>query len=158
MSVAIFPPPNEWSGVSLTDLEAAVFLSVYTDRRVEPHELLADQFDRRGSWQDSFPRVEGDVGGSRIWLFERSKLTSDPPRDAVQGVATPERAETFLNECLVWMLTDGVVTALDIAAERLLGEGGRVNGIAAEVVLVRDRSTDPLVVRFDPLWEAFRNG
>lgn len=159
---SIFPPPDEWSGNSLSELEAVVYLSIFSNRRVAAHELPPEQFDQQGFWGDT-PALaldEGDVWGSRIWLLYRAKVTTDPPQTQIQrtGVTTPEQAAQFLDECLAWLKADGVVTDIEIVTARTFDRAGRVNGIAAEITLVRERSKDPIVIRFDPLWEAFRNG
>jgi phage gp46-like protein len=150
---AVFPPPAEWTGDSVDGLLSVVLLSLYTDRRVESYELPTDENDRRGWWGDTYPRTAGDVWGSRLWLLDRAKLASGEARrlDAVT-VATPEIAEDYIREALAWLLTDGVCTSIEVTTTRTRTTSGRPDGIAVEIVLVRDRTDDPVVLRFDDLW------
>ena len=86
------------------DLASAVLISLFTDRRAAADDAITDgSGDRRGWW--------GDLGagypvGSRLWLLERSTLTT----------ATARRAESYAREALQWLLDDGVVAAWQIAA------------------------------------------
>jgi len=156
---SVFPPGAEWSGDSSDGLLAVVLLSLYTDRRVETYELPTDETDRRGWWGDSYPRNEGDQWGSRLWLLDRAKLASGEARrlDAVT-VATPEIADGYIREALAWLLADGVVTSFEVTTTRTTTPEGRPDGIAAEIVLVRDRTADPVILRFDDLWSALTYG
>jgi phage gp46-like protein len=154
VSVSIFPPTNEWDGISLTELEAASAISVYTDRRVERHELPAGEFDRRGWWGDTF---EPEPLGSRVWLTERGKIRTEADTTALPaGVFTPERVKALLIEAHQWLIDDGVCTGVEVVTER----APQGNGIFAEITLVRERTDDDpvTVIRYDPLWETFRNG
>lgn len=151
-SASIFPPPGEWSGTSVTELQAAVVISLYTDRRVEQHELPEGDRDRRGWWGDTFELVPF---GSRLWLTERGKITSDDPVNPPPGVFTLARVEALIREALQWLIDDGVVSSIDVVIERRENSGSGA-GVAAEITLNRDRG-GPVVARFDPLWEALRN-
>lgn len=97
-------------------LEAAVFLSLFTDRRAEDGDILPDaETDRRGWWGDAFPSVDGDRIGSRLWLLGRSKETAD----------VLARAEEYAREALAWLVEDlvaeSVATTATIAAPGVLG-------------------------------------
>lgn len=85
------------------DLETAILISLFTDRLARTDDAI-DSDDRRGWW--------GDTGseypiGSRLWLLRREKLTTK--------VAL--KAEDYANEALVWLLDDGVVTAISTNAQ-----------------------------------------
>ncbi|NIL25044.1 hypothetical protein FFE93_015200 [Yersinia sp. KBS0713] len=85
------------------DLETAILISLFTDRLARSDDAI-DGDDRRGWW--------GDTGsqypiGSRLWLLRREKLTTK--------VAL--KAEDYANEALVWLLDDGVVTAISTNAQ-----------------------------------------
>ncbi|HDM8436274.1 phage GP46 family protein [Yersinia mollaretii] len=85
------------------DLETAILISLFTDRLARADDAI-DSDDRRGWW--------GDTGseypiGSRLWLLRREKLTTK--------VAL--KAEDYANEALVWLLDDGVVTAISTNAQ-----------------------------------------
>ncbi len=86
-------------------LSTAVMLSLLSDRTAQPQEVEAGE-DRRGWWADAFAGAEGDAFGSRLWLLGRSK----------QLPATVERARAYIREALQWMVDDGMVDAIDVAA------------------------------------------
>lgn len=87
------------------DLETAILISLFTDRQAGPDDVITDgSRDPRGWW--------GDLGqaypiGSRLWLRMRAKQT-DQTLQLVRG---------DIAEALQWMIDDGVVARLDIAAE-----------------------------------------
>lgn len=152
---SVYPPPNEWAGESLTDLEAAVLLSLFSDRRVEAYELPAPETDRRGFWGDSVPAVEGDEWGSRLWLLDRAKI-GGVTEGELAGVASPELAEAYIREALQWMIDDGVCTSIEVVSVRRVN-GSTPLGIEGEIVIVRDES-EPVEVRFADLWRGLTDG
>lgn len=82
-------------------LRSALILSLYTDRRAEPDDVLPDgSANRRGWWAD--PKL-----GSRLWLLARSKETDD----------VLSRAREYASEALAWMLEEKIVRAVDVRAE-----------------------------------------
>jgi phage gp46-like protein len=86
------------------DLATATLISLFTDRVALPDDVIPDGTnDMRGWW--------GDAGqdypiGSRLWLLERAKLTP--------GIA--QQAEDYAAEALKWLIDDGVVAKIQIAA------------------------------------------
>jgi phage gp46-like protein len=101
------------------DLATAVLISLFTDRRADPDDVIPDgSNDPRGWW--------GDTGrdtpiGSRLWLLEREKRTE----------AVRLRAEDYIGEALQWLLDDGVASSIEVVAQWALG--GRLD---AMVVIV----------------------
>ncbi|MDP1681094.1 MAG: phage GP46 family protein [Burkholderiales bacterium] len=88
-------------------LETAVILSLFTDARAADDDALpAGSTERRGAWIDSYPVVDGDKFGSRLWLLQREKQTQD----------TLNRAKEYAEEALGWMISDGVASRVDVAA------------------------------------------
>lgn len=86
-------------------LRTAVLVSLFTDRRAEPDDVLpADDGNRRGWWADGFAAVDGDLLGSRLWLLERSTRA--------EGIE--QRAEEMIREALAWMLEDKVTDRIDV--------------------------------------------
>ena len=85
------------------DLETAILISLFTDRLARTDDDI-DGDDRRGWWGDT--NSEYPIG-SRLWLLRRGKLTTK--------VAL--KAEDYANEALVWLLDDGVVTAISSNAQ-----------------------------------------
>jgi len=86
-------------------LDTAVILSLFTDRRAEPSDVLPSGTDRRGHWSDAFADVEGDLLGSRLWLLTREKQL---PEVLV-------RTKNYCEEALAWMVDDGVASQVDVA-------------------------------------------
>lgn len=121
-------------------LEAAVMLSLNTDRRAEAGDELPDgQTDRRGWWADGLGEPADDRWGSRLWLLDRSKRTPD--------VLT--RAETYAREALQWLIDDLVATAVDVTAE-FIGTGSAW----ALAVTIHRPQKDPASYRYDRAWAA----
>lgn len=118
-------------------LASAVLISLFSDRRAALDDTLPDAGgDRRGWWADIVPPVEGDLIGSRLWLETRGKRRAEDVR----------RVKDHAAEALAWMLTDGLASSIEIAAEPV-GSGG----IALGVVI--NRPSGPARSRFDFLWE-----
>lgn len=87
-------------------LETAVIISLFTDQRVQSDELPQGQTSRRGWWGDLFPDVDGDQIGSKLWLLDSAKqLTRDLPR-----------YERFAQNCLAWLIEDGVASDISVNA------------------------------------------
>lgn len=85
----------------MTDgLETAVILSLFCDRRADEADELPDpDGDRRGWWAD------GELG-SRLWLLERSKVTTE----------TVAAARDYAREALDWLLDEGIAASVDVVA------------------------------------------
>lgn len=88
------------------DLETAVYLSLFTNRRANPEDLI-DSNDRGGWWGDTYLPMLGDKFGSRLWLLCRSKQT--------QHVVNLAKAYTL--EALQWLLDDKVAQAVEVETE-----------------------------------------
>lgn len=96
-------------------LSTAVIVSLLTDRRAEPDDRLPVETprtgsigpDRRGWCGDALSDIAGDRIGSRLWLLVREKQTEE----------TRRRAEAYIHEALQWLVTDKVVSTIDVAAE-----------------------------------------
>ena len=151
-TAGIWPPPGESDFETLADLAAAVFVSVHTDARIEPHELAPGEFDRRGWWGDSFPEVEGDTWGGKLHLEQRGKIGAAIDRDA-PGVTTPEAIRSRIADALQWMVEDGVAAVVTVTAE--LRADAR--GVDVLIVINRARGGDPVSLRYSLVWEELRN-
>lgn len=88
----------------------AVLISLFTRRRARSDDALPDPLDqdRGGYWGDSYPGVEGDLIGSRLWLLNRSKTTNN----------TLNLAKTYSIEALQWMIDDGIAKTINVVVER----------------------------------------
>lgn len=120
-------------------LLTAMILSLFTDRRAEDDDVppSGDPGDRRGWWGDEFLEIEGDKYGSRLWLLDRSTLSTE----------TLLRAREYVLEALAWMIEDKVVETIDVTVARN-GQNGML--IAGE--LARP-GRDPVPFRFDRTWD-----
>ena len=117
-------------------LVRAIIISLFTWRRANPDDdLPGDQ--RMGWWGDSFPPVENDRIGSRLWLLGRAKLTA----------ATVIRAREYAEEALRWLVEDGVAARVEVEAERI---GLLTLGLACRVY--RADGQPSVDVRFSDVW------
>ena len=122
---------------STEPLVRAVTISLFTWRRAQPDDDLPGT-ERMGWWGDSYPPVEGDRIGSRLWLLARAKLLPD----------TPAKAKEYAEEALQWLLDDGVAAKVDVQAER---QG--LETLALRVVIYKTGASVPLDIRFTNVWE-----
>lgn len=90
-----------------------------------------------GTW----PAVQNDRYGSRLWLLQRSKLTNQ----LVQTV------RGYIRECLQWMTDDGVVSRIDLDIRRT-----GINELGNSITLWR--RDGPVMISFDDLWSAITHG
>lgn len=94
-----------------------------------------------GSSEDTWPAVQNDRYGSRLWLLQRSKLTNQ----LVQTV------RGYIRECLQWMIDDGVVSRIDLDIRRT-----GINELGNSITLWR--RDGPVMISFDDLWSAITHG
>ena len=89
-------------------LQTALIISLFSDRLAAAGDVLPDNSsDRRGFWGDLpvDPAAQAagpsaaDLTGSRLWLLDR----------ALQTQETLRLAESYAEEALAWMVSDGVV-------------------------------------------------
>ncbi len=89
-------------------LLTAVLVSLFTDRRANDDDVIPDGTGhKRGSWQDQYADVPGDLQGSRLWLLSREKELPD----------VLERAQLYAEEALAWMIEDGIAESVSCPAE-----------------------------------------
>lgn len=96
-------------------LETAVIISLFSDRLASPGDRLpGGGTDRRGFWGD-MPVDPGEqdiaptgpaLTGSRLWLLDR----------ALQTQSTLNLAETYAEEALAWLVSDGVAGSVSASA------------------------------------------
>lgn len=119
-------------------LQTAAVISLFSDRRARPDDVLpADDGDRRGWVGDAWPRVDGDQIGSRLWLLNREK---DIPE-------TLRRAREYARESLAWLIEDGIGASLDVQASVPM------RGVLRLELTVNRRDGSTLNHQFDTLWE-----
>lgn len=130
----------EMSGADLLsgdDLATAVLISWFTDGVALPDDVIPDGTDdKRGWW--------GDAGqdftiGSRLWLLERSKLTP----------AIAKEAQDYGMEALQWLIADGVVAKIAVAARIVATVPGK---LVLGAVLYKSDGTVAKAVNFVWVW------
>lgn len=91
-------------------LNTAIFISLFTRQQAQVDDALPDlqSTNREGWWADAFTEIEGERLGSRLWLLSRAKASTD----------TLNRAKTYAEEALQWLLDDGIVSDLAVEVER----------------------------------------
>lgn len=116
------------------DLETAIIISLFTDRRANSDDVVESD-DRRGHWSDTYSEIPNDKLGSRLWLLSREKQTQD----------VINRARAYCVEALQWLLDDAVAEQvnIEVGAVRM-----GVLGIKVEVV----RPTGINNFNFDYAW------
>lgn len=89
------------------DLNTAVIIQLFTNRRAEPGDPVDPSEDPQGWWGDAIDIAAGeDVLGSRLWLLRRSALTNQTAIDAVK----------YANEALQVLINQGLFTSFDVSA------------------------------------------
>lgn len=122
------------------DLVSAVLISVFTDRIANADDVISDNTtDPRGWW--------GDFGadypiGSRMWLLNRSKQTTD----------VLKRAKDYLTEALKWLIDDGAVAKFDIVTEFT-----RAGMLGAQITAWK-KTGRALSMRFSWVWNVLAPG
>jgi len=119
----------------LDRLTRAVVMSLFTWRRAE----LDDNSDQpMGWWGDTWPTVQNDRIGSRLYLLRRTKLTN----------RSAPTAQGYISQALAWMTEDGVAARIDIAVERT-----GIETLGARVIIwQRDGGSHDIT--FDDIWSA----
>lgn len=147
--LALFWSDETWSAdlkVEAGDLAAedglktAVLLSLFTDRRARPDDVLPEaDADRRGWWGDVAAAEPDDQIGSRLWLLSREKRRPE----------VVAKAREYAEEALAWLVRDGVARAVAVEAE-ITPQGWLGLGI------VIDRPGGPDRQRFDFVWKGLK--
>jgi len=87
-------------------LQTAIVLSLFTDRRAGPDDVLpAGVSDRRG-WVGAEFVGDRQPWGSHLWLLHHGKATEDKPA----------RAKFACQEALAWMVDDGIASRVEVDA------------------------------------------
>lgn len=118
------------------DLETAVLLSLFTDRRAAPEDVIPDgSGNPRGWW--------GDAGrsrplGSKLWLLDRAKQTEE----------TRLRAKDYAEDALAWLIEVGIAASITVEAE-----WQRAKMLGLRVVLFEPDGTELRVFNYQWAWK-----
>lgn len=113
--------------------DTAILMSLFCERRAIASEMPASHLRRGWIGNESTPGFEI---GSKLWLFEQSRLT----RATLNGI------NSVIKEGLRWMIDDGF--ALGVVVTSMLSQN---NSIAVEVTITRPNSK--VEKRYFDLWE-----
>lgn len=120
-------------------LKTAIIVSLFTDRRAEPDDVLPTGTDRRGWWADAYvtrPDGQPESHGSRLWLLSREKTAA----------AALQKAQEYAEEALAWLVEDGVADQVQVITER------QVDRLAIGVTVQRPRRP-PAQYQFNAFWQ-----
>lgn len=120
-------------------LESAVLISLFTDKRADEDDDLDNINDLRGWWGDQISEYDDDTIGSKLWLLERAKTTTE----------TLIKVQEYAYESLKWMEDDGVVAKVEIDVERFGDPGNDRLGLHVKLLKI-DGTTEAF--KFDDLW------
>ncbi|MCM1512604.1 MAG: phage GP46 family protein [Oxalobacter formigenes] len=123
----------------LPELARAVVISLFAWRRAKADDKLPGT-TKNGWWGDTYPDVEGDRIGSRLWLLSRDVLSQD----------TLLRAEEYAREALAWLVEDGIAQSVAVSVARL---GLDKMEIATQITRPDGSGTD---IRMTALWSAIK--
>jgi phage gp46-like protein len=120
----------------LDQLTRAVIISLFTWRRAEPDDNAENPM---GWWGDTWPTVQNDRIGSRLYLLRRSKLTNQ----------TPIKAREYIRQALQWLTDDEVAARIEIDVQRT-----GIDVLSAGVTIWQRDGTRHNIT-FDDFWSAF---
>ncbi len=104
------------------DLETAVLISLFTDRRASDDDVVPDGTDdRRGCWMDALSEIPL---GSRIWLLNREKVIP----------STVAELKEYIEEALQWLLDQHIARAVTVTCI----PDSRKHQILAEIDIARN--------------------
>ena len=113
-------------------LDTAILVSLFTDRRASSAEVVKPQY-RRG-WIGDL-ETPADLYGSMLWLFEQSRLTG----------SVAAKIGSFGKLALDWMVRDGIAT--EVSARAIV----KTTRVDLKVDLKKPNS--PAEARSFALWE-----
>jgi phage gp46-like protein len=119
-------------------LARAVIISLFTWRRANSDDDLPGT-QKNGWWGDTYPQIDNDRIGSRLWLLSRAKLTTE----------TVLRAKEYAEEALQWLIDDGIAADVQVQSERQ-----DLFMLALGIKIIRgDQSS--LNIRFANVWDIY---
>ena len=116
-------------------LERAVIISIFTWRRARPDDRLPGN-TKNGWWGDTYPDVENDRIGSRLWLLTRETITE----------TKLARARQYVDESLQWLIDDFIAKTIEVTVARQ-----SIDTIAITVVITKPDNTQT-DIRLTTVW------
>ena len=116
------------------EIKTAVLISIFSDRRANEGDEVLDG-DYKGWWADTYNETKI---GSRLWTLKRRKATPQVLR----------LAKEIIQECLQWLVDDGVVQEVIVQNEWSRVNLGRMN---MYVEIIKPDSTK-LDFKFEEKW------
>lgn len=117
--------------------DTSIVVSLLSDRRANEAEVLDSRLRRGWIGNEYTPGFEG---GSKLWLFEQSRLT----RTVMTSIADAAR------EALQWLVDDGFAVAIRNVSVNLMAPSSPITGIRLEVEI--QRSISSTETRYFDLW------
>ena len=117
-----------------SEVESAVIISIFTDRRADDIDEVLDG-NYKGWWGDTYQQTKI---GSRLWTLKRKKAT----------IQTLILAREILEECLQWLVDDGVAKKVEVFNEWSSVNIGRMNML----IKVYKPDGDELEFKFNEKW------
>jgi phage gp46-like protein len=124
------------------DLATSVIMSLFSWRRANSDDVLPDNLShsRMGWWGDSFPLIENEKFGSRLWLLRREKLTTE----------TIARAVDYCREALQWLVNQRIASQIDVDAFR-----SGIDQLSLSIVIHQFNNKSRNLL-FDNVWQAIQ--
>jgi phage gp46-like protein len=120
------------------DLETAITLSLFSDRRASTDDPIEAGESLRGWWGDTFAEIKNDKFGSKLWLLRREK----------QLKSVLERARQYAQEATQWLIDDEVAQKVVVTTEIVGEKPSGILGIRVEVT----RPIGVQTFKFDYVW------
>ncbi len=118
--------------------DTSIFVSILSDKRANEGEV-PDSKRRRG-WIGNEVRDDGFEIGSKLWLFEQSRLT----RTVMNGI------EDAVRDALQWMVNDGIAAAIQNVRVAFAPPSSPIIGVLVTADILRPQGE--VETRFFDLW------
>lgn len=123
--------------------ETAILMSLFTNRRADPDDILPDNTDDKEGWWGDILNEDGDQDGSRLWLIGRHKNTTE----------VLPRAEEYITEALQWMVDDKIADKVKVTINRL-----DMMSIQFSIEIYRPLKSNTITYKYYYNWEAQKAG
>lgn len=87
------------------NFDTAILMSLFVDRRADSSEVPIPEY-RRGWWGDTVSDVEDDHTGSKLWLFDQSRLTT----------IEQNKLEDEAFDACEWFVQDDYLESIDVTS------------------------------------------